>query len=85
MNVMASLSKGLRKQTRYDLNKCSNLYVLLNLHKEKVVGEDGIVHILGCKVCPKFDGKDKTLVPKLNWLTKHVGKRKATIDMPRVQ
>jgi hypothetical protein len=56
-----------------------------SLHKKKVVGEDDIIHVLGCKVCLKFDWKDKTLVPKLNWLTKHVGKRKATIDMPRVQ
>lgn len=55
--------------------------MLLSLHKQKVVGEDGIIHVLGCKVCLKFDGKDKILVPKLNWLTKHVGKRKATIDM----
>jgi hypothetical protein len=47
MNVMASLNKGLRKQTQYDLNKCSKLYGLLNLHKEKVVGEDGIIHVLG--------------------------------------
>jgi hypothetical protein len=37
-----------------------------SLHKEKVVGEDDIIHVLGCKVCLKFDWKDKTLVPKLN-------------------
>jgi hypothetical protein len=85
MNVMASLNKGLRKQTRYDLNKCSKLYAILNLHQKKFVGEDGIIHVLGWKVCLKFDGKDKILVPKLNWLSKHIGKRKATSDMPRVQ
>ncbi len=42
-----------------------------------MVGDDGKVHQVKCKVYNKIEGHDKLLVPKLNSLWKHANHRKA--------
>jgi hypothetical protein len=43
-----------------------------------IVGANGRVHKVKCKVCRKIKGHNKLLVLKLNFLWKHVGQRKTT-------
>jgi hypothetical protein len=44
---------------------------------KSMVGVDGKVHQVKCKVYNRIEGHDKLLVPKLNSLWKHVNPRKA--------
>jgi hypothetical protein len=46
---------------------------------EVVVGEDGLVAHVQCKICNNIEGKPKLLTPKLDTFYKHVGRHKATI------
>ncbi len=46
---------------------------------EAIVGEDGLVAQVWCKICNNIEGKPKLLAPKLDTLHKHVGHCKATI------
>ncbi len=46
---------------------------------EYVVGVDGKITQVKCKMCTIIEGGKKLLVPKLDLLWKHVGQRKATI------
>ncbi len=46
---------------------------------EAIVGEDGLVAQVRCKICGNIEGKPKLLTPKLDTLQKHVGRCKATI------
>jgi hypothetical protein len=43
-----------------------------------IVGVNGRVHKVKCKVCRKIKEHNKLLVSKLNSLWKHIGQRKAT-------
>ncbi len=44
-----------------------------------IVGEDGLVTQVRCKICSNIEGKPKLLALKFNTLHKHVGCCKATI------
>jgi hypothetical protein len=46
---------------------------------EIVVGEDGMVAQVWCKICNNIEGKPKLLAPKFDTLKKHVERHKATI------
>jgi hypothetical protein len=46
-----------------------------------IVGANGRVHKVKCKVCRKIKGHNKNLVSKLNSLWKHVSQRKAIITI----
>jgi len=49
-----------------------------------VCGKDGKMHKVKCWVCSKVEGRDKLLVPKLDYLIKHSGMWKCTIVKLRV-
>jgi hypothetical protein len=38
-----------------------------------------------CKIYSKFENRKKLLIPKFDFLLKHVGRQKATFIMPRVK
>jgi hypothetical protein len=46
---------------------------------ETIVGEDGLVTHVQCKICSNIERKPKLLAPKFDTLQKHVERRKATI------
>ncbi len=48
---------------------------------KSIVGVDGKVTHVKCKVCIVIERQDKLLVPKLDSLWKHVGQKKATIAL----
>ncbi len=68
----------------------------MNMHFEKfwvvklpwaksIMGSNGKVVQVQCKVCSFIDGKDKLLVAKLDSLWKHAGHHKTLVAMPRVK
>ncbi len=53
---------------------------------EKIVIDwDGLISSLRCKVYSKVEGRKKLLIPKLDYLLKHLGRRKTIFAMPRVK
>jgi len=52
---------------------------------ESVFGLDGKVRQVRCKVCSDIEGRNKLLVPKLDSLWKHCGRRKATTSFGKVK
>jgi len=52
---------------------------------ESVLGEDGRIRQVRCKICSDVEGRDKLLVPKLDSLWKHCGRRKATTSFGKVK
>jgi len=69
----------------YDLNHCfRNAEVTKLLWVKFIVGANGRVHKVKCKVCKKIKGHNKLLVWKLNSLWKHIGQRKVTITILNV-
>ncbi len=69
----------------YDLNHCfQNVEVTKLLWVKFIVGANGRVHKVKCKVCRKIKGHNKLLVWKLNSLWKHIGQRKATTTILNV-
>lgn len=52
---------------------------------ESVLGRDGRVVQVRCKICTDIMGREKLLVPKIDSLWKHVGKRKALANMGHVK
>jgi hypothetical protein len=49
------------------------------------VGVDGRITQVRSKVCSDVERRDKLLVPKIDSLWKHVGRRKALVDMAKVK
>jgi hypothetical protein len=45
---------------------------------QSIIDGDGLVSFIRCKVCSKVEGRNNLLIPKLDFLLKHSGKRKAT-------
>ena len=52
---------------------------------EAVVGVDGSITQVRCKVCSDVEGREKLLVPKIDSLYKHAGRRRALADMGKVR
>lgn len=52
---------------------------------ESVVNADGKIRQVHCKICTEVEGKEKLLVPKLEFLWKHCGRRKATNSFGKVE
>jgi hypothetical protein len=49
------------------------------------MGVDGRITQVRCKVCTNVEGCEKLLVPKIDSLMKHVGRKKATVDMGKMK
>jgi hypothetical protein len=68
-----------------DLNHCFQNAEVTKLPWIKfIVGANGRVHKVTCKICRKMKGHNKLLVLKLTFLWKHVGQRKATTTILNV-
>jgi len=52
---------------------------------ESVLGLDGQVRQVRCKVCTDVEGREKLLVPKLDSLWKHAGRRKAATSFGKIK
>ena len=52
---------------------------------ESVVSADGTVRQVRCKICSEVEGREKLLVPKVNSIWKHCGRRKATNSFGKVK
>jgi hypothetical protein len=50
-----------------------------------VLGSNGKVPQVQCKVCTWIEGKDKLFVPKLDYLCKHVGHHKVLVPILGVE
>lgn len=50
-----------------------------------VIDGDGLISFVRCTICSKVEGRKKLLIPKLDYLLKHLGRRKTTFAMPRVK
>jgi hypothetical protein len=50
-----------------------------------VLGRDGCVTQVRCKVCSEVEGREKLLVPKIDSFWKHVGKRRALTSIGTVK
>ena len=51
---------------------------------ESVFGEDDKIKQVRCKICSDVQGRNKLLVPKLDSLYKHCGRRKAKTSFGKV-
>jgi hypothetical protein len=49
------------------------------------MGVDGGIIQVRCKICTDVEGYEKLLVPKIDSLMKHAGRRKAAVDMGKVK
>jgi hypothetical protein len=52
---------------------------------EAVMGADGRITQVWCKICSDIEGREKLFVPKIDSLYKHAGRRKALVDMGKVR
>jgi hypothetical protein len=52
---------------------------------EAVMGFNGKLSMVKCKVCSFVEKKDKLFIPKFDGLHKHVGRQKATFAKPNVK
>ncbi len=76
------IAKNIKKA--YELNKHFQDNWAMKLPMESMLGFDGKVIQVQCKICAWIKGKDELLVPKLDSLWKDVGHYKALVAMPRV-
>jgi len=64
----------------YEMNNCfQDKWATKSPLVESMVGVDGRVHKVKCKVCNKIERHNNLLVLKLNYLWKHVKQRKIHI------
>jgi hypothetical protein len=49
------------------------------------MGADGCVAQMRCHICTDIKGRDKLLVPKIDGLWKHVGRRRALANFGNVR
>jgi hypothetical protein len=76
--VETNLESSKKQKRLYEMNLCfQNTWAAKLPWAKSMVGVDGKVHQVKCKVYNKIKGCDKLLVPKLNSLWKHVNNRKA--------
>jgi hypothetical protein len=52
---------------------------------EFLIFNDGTITYMRCKINSKIENRKKVLIPKLDFLLKHVGRQKTTSIMPRVK
>ncbi len=53
--------------------------------EKKFIDGDSLVSFVRCTICSKVEGRKKLLIPKLDYLLKHLGRRKTTFAMPKVK
>ena len=49
------------------------------------MGESDVITQVMCKICTDVEGREKLLVPKLDSLYKHAGRRRALVDIGKVR
>jgi hypothetical protein len=75
-----------RKQKAYELNRhFQESWAAKCPWAEVVVGVDRHITQVRCKICTDVEGREKLLVPKIDSLMKHAGRRRAAVDMGKVK
>jgi hypothetical protein len=85
--VIASPAHELARQRRhvYESNRVfQDTWAARLPWAESMVTADGSVRQVRCKTCSEVEGRDKLLVPKIDSLWKHCGRRKATTNFGKV-
>ena len=89
VNDDAASSSAKRKRTsetrsRYDANRHFQDHWAARLPwAEPELDSDGVLVAVKCTVCSVINGKPKLIVPKWDNLEKHMGKRRASQDLPK--
>lgn len=74
------------KRKSYELNQhFQDSWVAKCPWVEPVMGVDGHIMQVLCKVCTDIEGREKLLVPKIDSLMKHAMRRRATTDIGKVK
>jgi hypothetical protein len=80
--VEADLESSKKQKTLYEMNLCfQNTWAAKLPWAKSMVGANGKVHQIKCKVYNKIEGCDKLLVPKLNSLWKHDNHRRQLLQL----
>jgi hypothetical protein len=75
-----------RKRKTYELNwHFQELWAAKGPWAKAVVGVDGCITHVRCKICTNVEGREKLLVPKIDSLMKHAGRRRAAVDMEKMK
>jgi len=83
-NEEASKPVGKKQRKNYDSTcKFQMVWAVKLPWAEAVLASDGVLQMVKCTICSDIDKKPCILGPKWDTLTKHEGRRKAKIDMPK--
>jgi hypothetical protein len=78
--------KASRKRKTYELNRhFQDSWAAKCPWAEPVIGVDGRITQVCCRICTDVEGREKLLVPKIDSLMKYGGKRRATADMGKIK
>ncbi len=79
LSLLKRVYKGLMRRFM-----CFNIWACCFPWAKTVIGEDGLVAQVWCKISNNIKGKPKLFTPKFNTFQKHVRHRKATIQFGMV-
>jgi hypothetical protein len=80
----AKKKRILEMRSRYDTNRQFQDHWATRLPwVEPELDSDGVLVAVKCIVCSVVNGKPKLIVPKWGNLEKHIGKRRALLDLPK--
>jgi hypothetical protein len=84
--IANTVHEASRKRKTYELNRhFQDSWAAKCPWAEPVVGVDGRITQVRCKICTDVEGREKLLVPKIDSLMKHAGRRRATADMGKIK
>ena len=86
--VLASLChEKIRKRRRsYEANRhFQDSWAAKLPWAESVIGADGKVSQVRCRICIAVEGREKLLIPKIDSLWKHAGRRRALVNVGKVK
>jgi hypothetical protein len=70
--------------SRYDSNRqFQDVWAAKLPWAEPHLDGEGVLVAVNCKICSAINGKPKLIVPKWDNLEKHMGKRRALVDLPK--
>ena len=85
--VLASpCHEKIRKRRSYEANKhFQDSWAAKLSWAESVIGADGKVSQVRCRICTAVEGREKLLIPKIDSLWKHAGRRRALVNVEKVK
>jgi hypothetical protein len=84
--IANAVHEASRKRKTYELNRhFQDSWATKCPWAEPVVGINGRITQVRCKICTDVEGREKLLVPKIDSLMKHARRRRATADMGKIK